>query len=94
VLGYVPIHVVNLSLEELELAKQTEVGIASPIQIDKSQRSVECGVNAVCERVDVELGNFDKYLQEKLAHLGEKERHVLEPVLRQYKRLFYGIGSM
>jgi len=31
ILGYVPIQVVNLSLEELELQKQTYVGEASPI---------------------------------------------------------------
>jgi hypothetical protein len=32
VLGYVPIQIVNLSLEEVELKKQTYIGIASPIK--------------------------------------------------------------
>jgi len=34
VLGYVQVQVANLSLEETELKKYIEVGIASPIQID------------------------------------------------------------
>jgi len=34
VLGYVPVQFANLSLEEIELQKNIEVGIASPIEID------------------------------------------------------------
>jgi len=33
VLGYVPIHIANLSLEEIKLEKQVQVGVASPIQL-------------------------------------------------------------
>ena len=36
---------------------------------------------------------FEEYLQEKLAHLKHAERRTLEPVLRRYKHLFYGLGS-
>lgn len=34
VLGYVPIQVINLSLEEMKLERQTYIGIASPIQVE------------------------------------------------------------
>ena len=34
VLGYMPVQIANLSLEEIELKKNIEVGIASPIEID------------------------------------------------------------
>ena len=37
VLGYVPMQITNLSLEEVELGKQTYVGVASPIQIESTQ---------------------------------------------------------
>ena len=37
VLGYVPLHVVNLSLEEVRLGKQTYVVIASPLQVKETQ---------------------------------------------------------
>jgi hypothetical protein len=36
-LGYVPIQIVNLSLEEVELQKQTNVGVASPVKIKEAQ---------------------------------------------------------
>jgi hypothetical protein len=39
VIGYVPIQIVNLSLEEVKLKKQTYVGIASPIKSNERQIS-------------------------------------------------------
>jgi hypothetical protein len=43
--------------------------------------------------VDAVPGDFAKYVQEKLGHLRKDDRQILEPVLRQYKHLFYTIGS-
>ena len=36
---------------------------------------------------------FMNYLEDKLAHLNGKDRYILEPVLRRYKHLFYGLDS-
>jgi len=92
ILGYVPIQVVNLSLEELELQKQTYVGEASPIGNENVvQKNVE--INHVLRDVKIAPQKFEEYLQEKLAHLKHAERRTLEPVLRRYKHLFYGLGS-
>jgi len=35
-LGYVPIQIVNLSLEEVELSRHRYIGVASPIQLDNA----------------------------------------------------------
>ena len=87
-----PIQVVNLSLEELELQKQTYVGEASPIgNKNVVQKNVE--INHVLRDVKIAPQKFEEYLQEKLAHLKHAERRTLEPVLRRYKHLFYGLGS-
>ena len=92
ILGYVPIQIVNLSLEELELQKQTYVGEASPIGNENVvQKNVE--INHVLRDVKIAPQKFEEYLQEKLAHLKHAERRTLEPVLRRYKHLFYGLGS-
>jgi len=45
VLGYVPMQITNLSLEEVELGKQTYVGVASPIQIGNTQEQKGYDVN-------------------------------------------------
>ena len=86
-----PIQAVNLSLEEVKLQKRTYVGEASPISNkDVVQKDVE--INRVLKEPKVEPRKFE-YLQEKLAHLKIAERRTLEPVLRKYKHLFYGLGS-
>jgi len=88
----VPIQAVNLSLEEVKLQKRTYVGEASPISNkDVVQKDVE--INRVLKEPKVEPRKFEEYLQEKLAHLKIAERRTLEPVLRKYKHLFYGLGS-
>jgi hypothetical protein len=51
-------------------------------------------VNVIQREIDAVPGDFEKYLREKLVHLTKRERRVLEPVLRQYKHLFYGIESL
>jgi hypothetical protein len=50
-------------------------------------------VNVIQHKIDAVPGDFVNYLREKLSHLGERDRLILEPVLQQYKHLFYGIGS-
>ena len=37
VLGYVPIQIVNLSLEEFDIEAGTYIGVASPIQVEETQ---------------------------------------------------------
>jgi len=67
VLGYVPVEIVNISLK-VQLVKQTYVGVASPITVRDTRDIVGYDVNAI-QRDSTEQGNFDEYLQEKLAHL-------------------------
>ena len=95
VLGYVPMQIMNLSLEEVEIGKQTYVGVASPIQIENTQEEKGCNVNVstVQRKETAKQGKFDEYLQEKLAHLKGKDRSTLEIVLRKYEHLFYGFQS-
>ena len=90
--GYVPIQVVNLSLEEIELPKRTYVGEASPLS-NKDVVQKDVRINHVLKESKLEPQKFEEYLQEKLAHLKSAERRTLEPVLRKYKHLFYGLGS-
>jgi hypothetical protein len=47
VLGYVPMQIMNLSLEEVEVEKQRCVGVASPIQITENQRHQEYEINPI-----------------------------------------------
>jgi len=92
IVGYVPIQVVNLSLEEIELSKRTYVGEASPLS-NKDVVQEDVRINHVLKEPKLEPRKFEEYLQEKLAHLKIAERRTLEPVLRKYKHLFYGLGS-
>jgi hypothetical protein len=88
----VPIQIVNLSLEEVKLQKLTYTGEASPIgNGDVVQGGFE--INHVSRETTVGPNKFEKYLQAKLAHLGNAERRILGPILQKYKHLFYGLGS-
>jgi hypothetical protein len=93
VLGYVPIHIVNLSLEEIEIEKYKEVGVVSPLQVGEAQVLQRRNVKIVQNGVDAVPGDFEKCAQEKLLHLETRDRLILKPVLYQYEHLFYGIGS-
>jgi hypothetical protein len=66
VLCYVPIHIVSLSLEEIKLEQQVEVGVACPIQLGETQVSEGCNVNTIQSGTDAVPGDFTKYLREKL----------------------------
>jgi len=89
----VPIQIINLSLEEVELEPKTYIGVASPIRINETREYKGCNVNIVNKEVSAKQNSFDKYLREKLAHLKRKNRGLLETVLRQYEHLFYGLNS-
>jgi hypothetical protein len=93
VLGYVPIQVVNLSLEEVKLKKCTYVGVASPVRVTETHVIEGYDVNTIRREPNATQGNFEEYLKEKLTHLDRKDRKILEAVLRRYKHLFYGLGS-
>jgi hypothetical protein len=93
VLGYVPVQITNLSLEEIELKKHLGIGVASPILTDGERRRGTYNVSPVKETSGETVQEFDNYLKGKLAHLTDTERCTLEPVLRRYKHLFYGLGS-
>jgi hypothetical protein len=93
VLGYVPIQIINLSLEEVELEGRMYIRVASPITVDAIQVPVEHDVNSILQGCDVAPNTFEGYLREKLTHLKTGDRRILEPMLRRYKHLFYGLGS-
>ena len=94
VLGYVPIQIANLSLEEIELSKHRYIGVASPTQITDIDDYRENTVNSV-ERTHKETKDeFEDYFREKLGHLDAKDCYILETVLQRYKHLFYGLGSI
>jgi hypothetical protein len=98
--GFVPIQIANLSLEEVELPKHTYVGVASPTHCYETEDPDDYGIRIVQRAVDNEENRgdgskqkFEEYLQEKLAHLQGQDRRILEPVLQKHCHLFYGIGS-
>ena len=89
-LEYVPIQVVNLSLEEVGLKKRTYIGVASPIQVNETQVIEGCNINTIqpdVSVVSIKQENFEEYLREKLAHLRTKYFQILGAVLRQYQHL-------
>jgi hypothetical protein len=99
VLGYVHIQIVNLSLEEDRLQKQTDIGVASPVKINEARAKEgheKFGTRnmTVIKIVKREVqGNFKRYVEEKLAHLNKKDQRILGDVLWKCKHLFYGLGS-
>jgi transposase InsO family protein len=54
---------------------------------------IERKIGAVKRDGDLLLSKFNEYLQEKLTHLEMNDRRILEPVIRRYRHLFYGLGS-
>ena len=73
---------------------QTELYWGSlPIQVENTQNSRENIVNLVVKEPNSNEKEFENYLMSELAHLNKQDRYILEPVLRQYKHLFYGLGN-
>jgi len=93
VLGYVPIQIVNLSLEEVDIEAGNYIGVASPIQVEETQEHKGYNVNTVKRVNSAKQDSFDAYLREKLAHIKGEDRSMLENALRRYKHLFYGLNS-
>jgi hypothetical protein len=99
--GYVHVMVVNFSHEKIKLPRATVLGVAEETSASivaeindevktnsKHRRKTQCGVNTV-----VDDANFEQYLQDKLEHLSQAERSVMEPVLRKYRHVFHVDGS-
>jgi DNA-directed RNA polymerase specialized sigma subunit len=89
--GFVPIQIVNLSLEEVELHKHMYVGVASPTRCCDVKDTDDYGICIIQRGENKGDGckqKFEEYLQEKLAHLKRKERQILELVLRKYCHFF------
>ena len=92
---FVPIQIVNLSLEEVKLHKHRYVGTASPTLCGIVNPG-DYGVIVVQKEENIRDNSerkFEEYLEEKLAHLGRQEQKMLKSVLRKYRHIFYGIGS-
>jgi hypothetical protein len=98
--GYVHVMVVNFSDEEIQLPRATMLGVAEKTSASivaeindevktnsKYRRKTQCGVNSVADDA-----NFE-YLQDKLGHLSQAERSVMEPVLRKYRHVLHVEGS-
>jgi len=85
VLGYVPIQIANLSLEEIELGKYEYVGVASPTQIADTYDYIGNVVNSIEQTHKEMRDEFKDYLREKLKHLDAKDRCILEHVLQRYR---------
>jgi hypothetical protein len=101
ILGYVPIQILNLSLEEVELPKHMYVGLASPTEpCVGNELAGGQGIDNEVNTVTIRNGDkgrsetvFRLYLNEKLGHLIAQDRNKLEPVLRKYSHIFYQEGS-
>jgi hypothetical protein len=87
--------VVNVSHQEVELPKRPVLGVAEEVS--------ETLVAAVNDgplskpRGDTPRGkidaSFQSYLNDKLRHLTQEERTVLEPVIFKYRKTFFVKGS-
>jgi hypothetical protein len=95
VIGFVPIQVVNLSLEEVEMPMSMYVGVASPTGdydvTDLNMQDVCFVQGRTRSKMNTEV--FEQYLQEKLGHLTGEYQKLLGDILRKYCHLFYELGS-
>jgi hypothetical protein len=73
--GYVPIQIINISLEEVELQTRTYVGTASFIQdLDQDDSQIQCAyVVQNQERNEKDHRGFGEYLNSKLRHLSKED---------------------
>ena len=76
-LGYVPIQIVHLSLEEVELGKCRYIGVASPIQDNDIRTCENYVVNSVVQTYKETNNEFEEYLRDKLVHLDAKDYNIL-----------------
>jgi transposase InsO family protein len=91
----VHVMVVNFSHEEVELQKGTVLGVAEEVS-DTLVAAVNDGPvrepRSETPKVQIDA-SFQSYLNDKLSHLTDEERAVLEPVLVKYRKTFYVEGS-
>jgi hypothetical protein len=95
IIGYVPVQIVNLSLEEITLMKRMCVGLASPTEIcvgdglERVQFMSESKGNGDKSR---SARDFELYLNRKFEHMTERDQNCLKSVLRKYQHVFYQKG--
>jgi hypothetical protein len=96
IVGFVPIHIINLSLEEITMKKHQSVGTDSPMKCSNIEDLPVQEVHTVQKRAGNRENDevFEQYLQGKLGHLTGEDYQVLRAVLRKYRHLFYQEGSM
>jgi hypothetical protein len=95
-MGFVPVQISNLSLEEVEISKHTCVGVASPICCSENKDPDDCRIHIVQRVENGKIQNkqpFQEYLEKELDHLQGRDRQILETVLRKYSHLFYGFEN-
>jgi hypothetical protein len=56
VLGYVPVQIIDLSLEEVEKQKHVTVGVASTIKVSDAQVIEQCTVNSIQVEHNIRIG--------------------------------------
>jgi len=97
-LGFVSIHIANLSLENVQLCKGAYVGEASPVycnDTDNASGSLYdiCTVQGADKVKQTTAQKFDDYLRDKLQHLTKNDQNLLSSVLKKYHHLFYGVDN-
>jgi hypothetical protein len=93
----VQVMIANFSEEEIILPKATVIGIAEEISenlVASINEDTGFGpqLKGDCRRKE-SSENFTKFVTEKLAHLTNKERSVMEPVLLRHHYVFHEEGS-
>jgi hypothetical protein len=91
IVGFVPIHIINLSLEGITMKKHQSVGTASPTECSNIEDLPVQEVHTVQRRAGNRENDevFEQYLQGKLGHLTGEDYQVLRVVLRKYRHLFF-----
>jgi AICAR transformylase/IMP cyclohydrolase PurH len=93
--------VLNFSHEEIELPKGTTLGVAEETSarivaaINEEGTSNFRSTGKKHRKVNMVVNNtsFKQYLQDKLGHLSQAERTVMEPILIKYRHIFHEEGS-
>jgi hypothetical protein len=85
---------VNFSHEEIELPRATILGVAeetsaSLVVLINDSESQESS----CKDGSVSDSSFRHYVRDKLGHLTQEERSVMELVLMKYRHVFHQEGS-
>jgi hypothetical protein len=85
---YVHVLLTNFSKEVIVVPKSTGVGMAEEIS-EALVATINPEPSArVSRKVEINP-EFREYLEEKLAHLSEEEKRVMEPVLLRYRGVFH-----